>query len=68
MGYVTDGGLEPEPDTSIRAPQPGVNGVLALIYGDFGRFLGLGMPAEGGVYPSAGRQGGWGGERWLSAG
>ena len=37
MGYVTDGGLEPEPGASIKAAQPDVNGVVALIYGEFRR-------------------------------
>ena len=42
MGYVTDGGLEPEPEheVSINALLRLVNGVLVLIWGDFWRILG----------------------------
>ena len=43
MGYVTDGGLEPEPVASIKGAAGVVNGILALfgeIFGDFGRSWG----------------------------
>ena len=40
MGHVTDGGLEPEPDASIKAAQSGVNGNLALFGANFRQFWG----------------------------
>ena len=43
MGYVTDGGLEPEPDVSIRAVAHCVNRFLAPETGKFGLILGRGM-------------------------
>ena len=36
MGHVTDGGLEPEPDASIKAAAHPVNRFLALTNGGFG--------------------------------
>ena len=40
MGYVTDGGLEPEPDASIKRLAPLVNRATVLKSGDLGRILG----------------------------
>ena len=68
---------------SIKAVQPGVNWVLALIYGDFGLILRSGTAAGGGMAGIGPRgrvkrlrrkpggrllSGGWAGEALLSAG
>ena len=52
MGHVTDGGLEPEPNASIKAAAGAVNGILARfegIFGDFGRFGGFEGAGGGGM-------------------
>ena len=74
MGYVTDGGLEPEPVASIKAAADAVNGFLARfegIFGDFGRFsdfegAGAGRRRDGGAdvgVPGDGAGAGRGGYR-----
>ena len=66
MGHVTDGGLEPEPDASIKAAQPGVNSVLARIYGNFGQFLWVWVLAGGVRGPAVTGLSGLGGFRWRA--
>ena len=59
MGHVTDGGLEPEPDASIKAAVRPVNRYLALFGANFRYFPAnfeindAGRGRDGGIWPVA---------------